>query len=95
MICFGKSVGHIKKTGRDVEGLGRWCWILLGRNNGHQTKIVTAYNPCKNKTVNLGTTYQQQQRSFLTRKKDLTCPLTLFWRDLIKQIKNGKSRETE
>jgi hypothetical protein len=41
-ICYGKSVGYIKKTGRDKEGLGRWCWILLGGNNGHQTKIITA-----------------------------------------------------
>ncbi len=56
MICFGDSVGYIKKTGRDEEGLGRWCWILLGGNNGHQTIIITAYNPCKNKIVNSGTT---------------------------------------
>jgi hypothetical protein len=69
-ICFGDLVGYIKKTGRDKEGLGRWCWILLGGNNGHQTIIVTAYNPCKNKIVNSGTTYQQQQRYFIKRKKD-------------------------
>jgi hypothetical protein len=86
-ICFGDSVRYIKKTGWDKEGLGRWCWILLGKNNGHQTIIVMAYNPCKNKIVNLGTTYQQQQRYFIKRKKDLTCPLVLFRRDLIKQIK--------
>ena len=57
-ICFGESVGYIKKTGRDKKGLGRWCWILLSGNNGHQTRIITAYNPCKNKIVNSGTTYQ-------------------------------------
>ncbi len=86
-ICFRDLVGYIKKTGQDKEGLSRWCWILLGGNNGHQTIIVTAYNPCKNKIVNSGTTYQQQQRYFIKRKKDLTCPLVLFWHDLIKQIK--------
>jgi hypothetical protein len=80
-------VGYIKKTGREEEGLGRWCWILLGGNNRHQTIIVTAYNLCKNKIVNSGTTYQQQQRYFIKRKKDLTCPLVLFRHDLIKQIK--------
>ncbi len=41
-ICFGETVGYIRKTGKDEEGLGRWCWILLGGNNGHQTRIVTA-----------------------------------------------------
>ncbi len=45
-ICFGDSVGYIKKTGRDNEGLGKWCWVLLGGNNGHNTQIITAYNPC-------------------------------------------------
>jgi hypothetical protein len=58
----------------------------MGGNNGHQTRIITAYNPCKNKIVNLGTTYRQQRRYFITRKKDLTCPIALFQRDLIKQI---------
>ena len=32
------------------------------------------------------TTYQQQQRYFITKKKDLTCPLVLFRNHLIKQI---------
>ena len=86
-ICFGESVGYIRKTGEDDKGLGRWSWILLGGNNKHQTRIISAYNPCKNKNVNSETTYQQQRRYFITRKKDLTCPLTLFWRNLIKQIK--------
>jgi hypothetical protein len=27
-----------------------------------------AYNPCKNKNVNSGTTYQQQQGYFITKK---------------------------
>jgi hypothetical protein len=87
-ICFGETVGYIKKTGKDEEGLGRWCWILLGGNNGHQTRIISAYNPCKNKAVNSGTTYQQQRRYYITMKKDLTCPRKIFWRDLIKQIKS-------
>ncbi len=60
-ICFDKARGHIKKTGRDEEGLGSWSWILLSSTNGHTTHIITAYNPCKNRNVNSGTTYQQQQ----------------------------------
>ena len=62
--------------------------MLLGGNNGHQMRIISAYNPCKNKSVNSGTTYQQQRRYFITQKKDLTCPRTLFWGNLIKQIKS-------
>ncbi len=62
----------------------------MGGTNGHQTRIITAYNPCKNTIINLGTTYQQQRRYFITKKKDLTCPLVLFQRDLTKQIKKWR-----
>jgi hypothetical protein len=72
-------------------GLGRWCWVLLGKNNGHNTRIINAYNPCKNKNVNSGTSYQQQRRYFLTKKKDLTCPLILFHKHLVRQIKQWQA----
>jgi hypothetical protein len=86
-ICFGKSTGYIQKTGRDSKGLGRWSWILFSGTNGHSTWVITANNPCKNKNVNLGTTYQQQRRYFIAKKKDLTSPLVLFHKHLAKQIK--------
>jgi hypothetical protein len=60
-ICFGETTVNIKKTGRDSEGLGQWSWVLYSRANGHSTQVITAYNPCKNKNVNSGTTYQQQR----------------------------------
>jgi hypothetical protein len=46
-ICFGDATGYVKKVGRNDEGLGQWCWILLGSADGHNTRIITAYNPCK------------------------------------------------
>jgi hypothetical protein len=45
-----------------------------------------AYNPCKNDNVNSGMTYQQQRQYFITKKKDLTSPLVLFRKHLVKQI---------
>jgi hypothetical protein len=77
-ICFGKSTGFMTKIGQDEEGLGRWSWIRLSGTDGHATRIVTAYNPCKNRNTNSGTTYQQQRWHFIVRKKDLTCPIILF-----------------
>ena len=56
-ICFGEAKGYIKKVGRDEEGLGHWSWILLGGAEGHNTRIITAYNPCRNKNINSGTSY--------------------------------------
>jgi hypothetical protein len=77
-ICFGELTGYIKKTRRNDEGLGRWICILFGGTNGHNMWVIMAYNPCKNKNINLGTTYQQQRQYFITKNKDLTCPLVLF-----------------
>ncbi len=47
--------------------------------------------PCKNKNINSGTSYQQQCGYFITRKKELTCLLVLFRRDLIKQLKEWQT----
>ncbi len=90
-ICFGDLVRYIKKMERDNEGLGGWCLVLLGGNNGHNTRIITAYNLCKNENVNSGTSYQQQHRYFITKKKDLTCPLILFCKHLVRQIKQWQA----
>jgi hypothetical protein len=73
-ICFGDATGYICKVGKDEEGLGRWSWILLGGSDGHMTRLITAYNPCKSGKVNSGTSYQQQRQYFIMKKKDLTCP---------------------
>jgi hypothetical protein len=86
-ICFGDITGYVKKVGQDEEGLGQWCWMFLGGAAGHNTRIITAYNPCCNKNINSGTSYQQQRWYFVTKKKDLTCPLILFHKHLIKELK--------
>jgi hypothetical protein len=73
-------------VGKDEEGLGRWSWILLGGSDGHTTRLITAYNPCKSGKANSGTSYQQQRRHFILRKQDLTCPRLLFRRHLTAAI---------
>ncbi len=78
MVAFGESTGYITKTGKDPHGLGRWCWTLYGGSKGHNTRVVVAYNTCRNKKKDLRTTYQQQQQYFITKKDDLTCPGKLF-----------------
>jgi hypothetical protein len=71
-VCFGDATEYIKKVGKYKEGLGHWSWILFGGSDGHNTRLITAYNPCKNKKVNSGTSFQQQRRYFIMKKKDLT-----------------------
>ncbi len=90
-ICFGDITGYVKKVGRDEDGLGQWSWILLVGTAGHTTQVITAYNPSKNKNINSGTSYQQQHRYFIMKKKDKTCPLILFWRHLVKQLRQWRA----
>ncbi len=90
-ICFGECTGYIRKVGHDNVGLGRWSWILMGGANEHHTRIITAYNPCKNKNVNLSTLCQKQCRYFIIKKKNLTCPLILFRRHLVKQLQQWRA----
>ncbi len=62
----------------------------MGGANEFNTRIISTYNPCKNKNVNSGTTYQQQWHYFITKQKDLTCPLILFRHDLAKQLQKWR-----
>ena len=48
MVAFGESTGFITKTGKDPYGLGQWCWTLYRGSEGHNTRVVVAYNACKN-----------------------------------------------
>jgi hypothetical protein len=90
-ICFGEMTAYIKKTGQDSKGLGGWSWVLNSSANGHSTQVIMAYNLCKNKNVNSGTTYQQQHQYFITKKKDLTCLLVHFCKHLLKQIREWQT----
>ncbi len=92
MVAFGKSTGYITKTGKDPHGLGQWCWTLYGGSDGHNTRVVVAYNACRNKKKDLRTTYQQQRQNFITKKDDLTCPSKLFQQHLIQQLKQWQCK---
>jgi hypothetical protein len=92
MVAFGKSTGYITKTGKDAYGLGRWWWTLYGGSEGHNTRVVVAYNTCKNSKRDSRRTYQQQRQFFITKKNNLTCPNKLFCQHLIQQLKKWHSK---
>jgi hypothetical protein len=87
MVAFSESMGFITKMGRDPYGLGRWCWTLYGGSERHSTRVVVAYNACKNSKKDSRTTYQQQRQYFITKRQDLTCPNKLFQQHLAHQLK--------
>jgi hypothetical protein len=84
MVSFGNS------TGKDPYGLGRWCWTLYEGSKWHCTRMMVAYNACKNSKKDSWTTYQQQRQYFIMSKKDLTCPNKLFQKHLVHQLKQWR-----
>ncbi len=86
MVSFGDTTGYISKVGKDPYGLGRWCWTLYGGSDGHRTRVIVAYNACKNNKKDSRTMYQQQRQYFIMKKKDLTCPNKFFWLHLLQQL---------
>jgi hypothetical protein len=90
MIAFGDSMGFITKMGRDPYGLGQWCWMLYGGSEGCNTRVVVAYNACKNSKKDSRTMYQQQRQYFIMKRKDLTCPNKLFQQHLVHQLKKWR-----
>ncbi len=86
MVAFGNTTGYISEVGKDPYGLGRWCLILYSSSNGHRTRVIVAYNMCKNNKKDSRTMYQQQRQYFITEHQNLTCPNKLFRVHLLHQL---------
>ncbi len=56
---------------------------------GIKTRVICGYNPCYNKKLDNGTTYQQHRRYFRSRNVDRR-PRTLFKENLIEQLKKWR-----
>ncbi len=86
-MAVGPLTGFIKQdqSKKDETGLGRWSVMTFKADQG-RTHVICGYNPCYNKNPNSSTSYQQHRRFFVTRYKDLTCPCTKFWEDLVSQF---------
>ncbi len=87
MLLFGHLTEQLDydETGKDTSGLGRWIVMTL-KGGGVRVRVVCGYNPCGSGKLNSGTMYQQQRRYFVTKVKDLTCPLKRFHDDLMRQL---------
>ncbi len=77
-------------SNHDPTSLGKWVSMPFAGKNGRTTRVVTAYNPCRNNRLDTGTTYQQHWRYFVKHRQDTTCPRTRFWEDLIQQLKTWR-----
>jgi hypothetical protein len=74
---------------KDETGLGWWSVMTFKGDRG-RTRVICRYNPCYNNNRDSSTSYQQHRRFFVTRHKDLTCPRTKFWEDLVSQLQRWR-----
>ena len=94
MMLYGPLIEQFdfKSSGKDNTGLGRWVYMTLQRGDGIVTRIVCGYNSCNSGTKATCSSYQQQRRHFITRKRDRTSPRTRFKTDLITQLKEWRRK---
>ena len=92
LIAYGDLVEYLDtdNSGKDETGLGRWTYMRFAGADGKSTYVVSGYNPCSNRKVDSGTTYQQHRRCLINKEKDRTCPRTHFRNDLVKQLKKWR-----
>ena len=83
MITNGKAKFRLLKSGVDPSRMGRWSWNFFSGKTGVNTRVITAYRPCKSK--GLTSTYIQQQR-ILDARKINKCPRAKMLEDLMEAI---------
>ena len=83
LLMFGPTCDYLDfdEEKSDASGLGRWS-VMTIKGSDFRTRIVCGYNPCYNNNPNSSTSYQQQRRFFINKRKDLTCPRTKFREEL-------------
>lgn len=93
MLLFGELIEYynFEASGKDESGLGRLVTMVFEGENGLRTRVACGYNACYNNKKESKTSYQQQRRYFITKEKDLTCPRTRFWPDLVEQLEKWRA----
>ena len=66
--------------------------MVLQGADGIRTRMVCGYNPCHSTKKATRSSYQQQRRYFIMKKKDRTCPRTRFKNDLLAQLRKWREQ---
>ena len=92
MVAFGEmaSLMNAQHLGTDESGLARWTVMEFRGLDGHNTKILCGYVPCKNNRDNSGTSYQQQRWYFIQKEKKDNEPRRRFLADLKQLLEQWK-----
>jgi exonuclease III len=78
-LTMGQLASRVAETGVDDRNLGRWAWTQFKGRNGHSTRIVSVYVPCRSDGEE--TVYKQHQRHLRTIGI-MDCPRHVLLHDL-------------
>ena len=67
-IVFNQLSHRSHRSGSDPTGLGRWSWVQFQGKQGHFTRVITAYRPCRPPTMTALTTTWDQQTRYLRQQ---------------------------
>lgn len=92
-IAYNNLASHANRSssGVDSSGLGRWSYISFKTAEHHVTKVLTAYAPCRSKSLATRLVYQQHRRYLITHHKNRECPRKKFRQDLLRQLRQWRA----
>ena len=83
VLAYGQFCHRVLSSGADERGLGRWAWLHIKGTKNASTRIISAYRPCKTRSVlHNSTVYRQQVKRLKELDLDI-CPLDQYTIDLI------------
>ena len=82
---------YVKDSGVNPSGLGRWSWYLLEGSGGIRTRVVLTYAPTGS-SASRAETYWMQQVRYITKRGLKTNPKEMFRKDLLRQLRQWRSK---
>ena len=89
IIALDSAATMVSKSGTDFTGLGRWSWMWIRGKGNHHTRIIAAYQLCRNNSKGVESNYALQ-RQYFRERGDTRCPRLIFRSQLIKQLEKWK-----
>jgi endonuclease/exonuclease/phosphatase family metal-dependent hydrolase len=90
LVAVDEAVNRAKNSGQDPTGLGRWVWMRFQGRNGHMTRVVSLYRPCKS-TNRAASVYEQQVRYFKGKMELDRNPREALYEDLFVEATRWKN----
>ena len=86
IVSYGRMSFYSMGAGTDKLGLGRWTWARYRGKGGVVLRVVSIYQPCKNKYG--AQSVYAQHKNYLQTKNDDRDPRTAFREDLKSELEN-------